>query len=312
MRNKLQKMVNVTKKGRISVIVPLYGQFSIERAIVSVESILSQDISDLEVIISEQGEKKHFPNINGAIHIFSYHRPKSELSDFNPGGIRNKGIINSTGEFVYTNDADIVFTDIRYLSMVKEVIETNQGKVLFRPKMRRLPLSDFATFNKLAEDYGIVGAISRLDFKQKYIVTVDGLPRRVRVFEKDSVYKKTFTAFEEDFQRFIAMENKGREPMFWNENRHCGGMLFRRSQFESVGGYCEDFVNWGCEDSDLQWKFAEKYGIEFFPDRLEVIHLDHPKGYFSPEMWANNEKISAQRRRNGVEAIIKIDRGKNE
>ena len=73
-------------------------------------------------------------------------------------------------------------------------------------------MSDFVTFNQWVKDYGIVEAILRLDFKQKYIVTVDGLPRKVRVFEKDSIYRKTFTAFEEDFQKFIAAENKGREP----------------------------------------------------------------------------------------------------
>ena len=84
--------------------------------------------------------------------------------------------------------------------------------------------------------------------------------------------------------------------------------MFRREQFVSVGGYCEDFVNWGCEDSDLQWKFAEKYGIEFFPDELEVIHLDHPKGYFSPEMWVRNEKIITQRKSEGVESAIRLDK----
>ncbi|MEK6857356.1 MAG: glycosyltransferase family 2 protein, partial [Nanoarchaeota archaeon] len=257
---------------------------------------------------SEQGEEKLFPNIQGVNHIFKYHKPKSELSDFNPGNIRNIGIKNSTGEFIYTNDADIILPDITYLSRAKEFLEANQGKTIFRPKMRRLPIDNFTVFNNWIEQYGIVEAISKLNFEQTYIVTVDGLPRKVRVFEKDSSYKKTFTAFEEDFQKFITGENKGKEPIFWNENRHCGGNMFRREQFVSVGGYCEDFVNWGCEDSDLQWKFAEKYGIEFFPDELEVIHLDHPKGYFSPEMWVRNEKIITQRKSEGVESAIRLDK----
>jgi len=135
-----KNMINTTKNGRISAVVPLYGQFSIERAIVSVKSVLSQDISDLEVIISEQGEEKRFPNIdNDILHIFNHHKPKQGLSDFNPGVVRNIGVINSIGEFVYTNDADIVFTDTRYLSRAKDILEANQGRVLFRPKMRRLP-----------------------------------------------------------------------------------------------------------------------------------------------------------------------------
>lgn len=98
--------------------------------------------------------------------------------------------------------------------------------------------------------------------------------------------------------------------MFWNENRHCGGNLFRMKQFKAVGGYSEEFINWGCEDSDLQWKFSQLYHLQFFPENLEVIHLDHPKGYFSPEMWAKNEEISRRRIEEGLERVIERDRRK--
>ena len=306
-----------TKKGMTSVVIPLYGQFDVARARASVESVLSQGGIDLEVVVSEQGEFPRFPETAGVKHFFSYHKPQTELSDFNPGKVRNLGVLNSTGEFVYTNDADIVFSTIDYLSRAIEILESNRGHVLFRPRMRRLPIGDFTVFYEWVKKQGIIQAISRLDFGQNYIVTIDGAPRKVRVFEKESTYRKTFTAFEEDFQVFSGSNNNGLEPMFWNENRHCGGNLFRREQFDTVGGYCEDFVNWGCEDSDLQWKLSDTYGIGFFPDDFEVIHLDHPKGYFSPEMWSRNEKICALRKIEGVETAIKADRlvyfgGKND
>lgn len=164
-------------------------------------------------------------------------------------------------------------------------------------------------FEKWSNDFGILHAISKLDYKQDNIVTVDGLERKVRIFEKQSSYKKIFTAFEKDFQDFISSGKKGNEPMFWNENRHCGGNLFRRDQFDTVGGYHNGFTVWGCEDSDLQWKFSEKYGIRFFPDELEVIHLDHPKGYFSSEAWARNEELFAKRKEIGIDKIIRMDKG---
>jgi len=81
-------------------------------------------------------------------------------------------------------------------------------------------------------------------------------------------------------------------------------------QFKAVGGYSEEFINWGCEDSDLQWKFSQLYHLQFFPENLEVIHLDHPKGYFSPEMWAKNEEISRRRIEEGLERVIERDRRK--
>jgi glycosyltransferase involved in cell wall biosynthesis len=296
-------------KPELSVVVPVYGQFDIARACVSIQSILSQKGINYEVIVSEQGESPRFPQIPGVKHTFSYHKPRQDLSDFNPGNVRNNAIAIANGEFVYTNDADIIFLDPRYLSKVVQEIRTDQNKVFYRPFMRRLPINEFEEFKKLINEYGIETAISSLDLTQKYIATLNGKKREIRVFEKKSIYPKTFTAFEEDFKSYIADErNKEREPMFWNENRHCGGNLFRKSQFLSVGGYCEDFVNWGCEDSDLQWKFSERYDLLFFPANLEVMHLDHPKGYFSPEMWKRNEEISRERITAGLERTIEKDR----
>jgi len=296
-------------KPELSVVVPVYGQLDIARACVSIQSVLSQKGINYEVIVSEQGESPRFPEIPRVKHTFSYHKPQQDLSDFNPGNVRNNAIAIANGEFIYTNDADIIFLDPEYLSKTVQEIRRDQNRVFYRPFMRRLPIDEFEDFEKIIRERGIETAISSLNLTQEYIATLNGKKRDIRVFEKKSIYPKTFTAFEEDFQSYIADEkNKGREPMFWNENRHCGGNLFRKSQFLSVGGYCEDFVNWGCEDSDLQWKFSEIYDLRFFPANLEVMHLDHPKGYFSPEMWKRNEEISRVRITTGLERTIERDR----
>ena len=129
-------MVNTPE---ISVVVPLYGKFNLARTLVSVQSILSQKDINYEVIVSEQGESPQFSEMPGVKHIFRYHKPRTDLSDFNPGNVRNHAITLATGKYIYTNDADIVFTDTRYLSRAKDILEANQGRVLFRPKMRRLP-----------------------------------------------------------------------------------------------------------------------------------------------------------------------------
>lgn len=294
---------------RISVVFPIYGQFNLARALLSVQSTLAQRDINLEVIISEQGEHPRFPAIEGVRHTFSYHRPLSNLSDFNPGNVRNIGISQSTGEFVYTNDADILFINPHYLAIMIGILSKDSSKVFYRPKMRRLPLDNFEKFEKITREIGVTKAISRLDFFQEYLVTIDGTTRRIKVTKKDTIYQKIFTAFEEDFKLYIVDKTlRGKEPLIWCENRHCGGNLFRREQFDTVGGYSEEFINWGCEDSDLQWKFSQLYDLQFFPEGLEVIHMDHPKNYFNPEMWKQNEAISERRVKNGVDEAIKIDR----
>ena len=298
------------KTPELSVVVPVYGKFDLARAYLSVQSILTQQDVDYEVIVSEQGENPLFPEMVGVKHVFKYHKPQVDLSDFNPGNVRNEAIALATGEFVYTNDADIAFLDRHHFAKSLEVLRKNGRIILQRPYMRRLPLDEFNELERKAKSMGIDKALDSLDLSQDYLATVNGTQRKVRVFEKESIYPKTFTAFEEDFQTYIGdNSNKGKEPMFWNENRHCGGNLFRTKQFRDVGGYSEEFINWGCEDSDLQWKFSEAYDLQFFPEELEVLHLDHPKGYFSPEMWAQNEEISARRKMKGLEKAIEIDGG---
>lgn len=297
------------KTPEVSVVVPVYGQFDLARTSISIESILAQRDINYEVIISEQGENRRFPEIVGVRYVFKYHKPQHDLSDFNPGTVRNKAIAIASGEFVYTNDADIVFLDPYYLANCISAIRENTNRIFSRPFMRRLPIGEFNEFERRVQKLGIDKAVGSLDLSQEYLATLNGKQRKIRIFEKDNIYRKTFTAFEEDFQRYVADEkNKGKEPMFWNENRHCGGNLFRMEQFINVGGYSEEFINWGCEDSDLQWKLSEMYDLQFFPANLEVLHLDHPKGYFSPEMWKRNEEISRRRVKDGILKSIEIDR----
>jgi len=301
--------MDMAKRPELSVVVPVYGEFNLARTCMSVQSILSQQGLDYEVIISEQGESRRFPEMSGVRYAFKYHKPQPDLSDFNPGNVRNEAVALATGEFVYTNDADIVFLEPHYLAKSVEAIRENLDGVLYRPFMRRLPLDEFEEFERKVRVLGMGKAVNSLNLSQEYLATLNGKSRKIRVFEKNSSYPKTFTAFEEDFQSYVGdNKNKGSEPMFWNENRHCGGNLFRMEQFKNIGGYSEEFINWGCEDSDLQWKFHEAYDLQFFPEDLEVMHLDHPKKYFSPEMWARNEEISVRRIKEGLAKAIETDR----
>lgn len=301
----------MSKKVEVSVVIPLYGEFDLDRVVLSVNSIFLQKNIECEVIVSEQGEFPKFPKISNVKYTFKYHKPRSDLSDFNPGNVRNEAIFLANGEFIYTNDADIIFLNNDYLAKCVNYLKENSNKVLYRPFMRRLPLDEFDKFKKMIYEEGFKKTLDSIDLSQNYIATLNKELRKIRTFEKKSVYPKTFVAFEDDFQRYINNKNNlGKEPMFWNENRHCGANLFCIDKFVSVGGYSEDFINWGCEDSDLQWKFSEIYDLEFFPKTFEVLHLDHPKGYFSQKMWANNEETIKKRKKNGLRKTIEEDKNK--
>lgn len=300
----------------ISVIIPIYGSFNIQRILRCIDSIKMQKGVDIEIIVSEQGVARRFPEIEGVKYTFKYHKPQENLSDFNPGEVRNIAILNSTKEYIYTMDADIVFLDPFFLKKLVDVLKKDPNKVLFRPFMRRLPIDNFEEFNNWCKSLGIEEALKKLIKDQTFLVKTSPKYRELKIFEKDSKeadYRKTFTSFIEDYKKYVE-ERLGSDtelnfwPVYWNENRHCGSNFFRRTQFMAVGGYCEQFINWGCEDSDLQWKFRETYKLEFFPPELEVIHMDHSKGYISPKMWGLNEEKSAKRKKEGIKLAIEEDK----
>jgi len=304
------------KQEGISVVIPLYGNFDIDRILMCIDSIKMQEGITKEIVVSEQGTTRRFPKIEGVKHVFTYHKPKAHLSDFNPGKVRNTAILNSTKDYIYTTDADIIFPEVKFLKKLQKTLKKTPNKVLYRPFMRRLPLDNFDDFKKWNDSFGIKRAIRKLIMDQKFLAKTSFRYRKLKIFEKDSKeagYKKTFTSLIEHYKRYVkerlgSDDNLNFWPVYWNENRHCGANFFSRKQFLNVGGYCEKFINWGCEDSDLQWKFRKTYDLEFFPPKLEVIHLDHPKGYVSPKMWALNEKKSAKRKKEGVKSAIKHDK----
>ena len=306
----------MTESNAISVVIPIYGSFDIKRALICIDSIKIQKGVETEIIVSEQGEKRRFPEIEGVIHIFTHHKPQETLSDFDPGEVRNIAILRSTKEFIYTIDADIVFPDSNFLKKALDALKKDPNKVFFRPFMRRLPLNNFEEFCSWYDSLGLEEALKKLIRNQEFLVKTSPEHREIKTFEKDSKeakYRKTFTSLIEDYEKYVK-EGRGSDnnlnfwPVYWNENRHCGSNLFRREQFFNVGGYCQKFIDLGCEDSDLQWKFRETYDLQFFPPELEVIHLDHTKGYLSPEMWALNEKTSSKRKEEGVSLAIEEDK----
>ncbi len=244
-------------------------------------------------------------------YIFTKNLTKREISDFNPGRVRNDGVNISHGEYVYTNDADVLFMNPLFLWNCKRLLEKDEKLSLFRPRMRRLPIENFEIFKKRFEVQGIQNVLDSLHKDNEFLATTDRNTRNLKVFFKNSEdYLKVFTTSIENFEKYVKDDKlKGKEPLIWSENLHCGGNFFRRRHFDKVGGYCVKFINWGCEDSDLQWKLKEIFNLQFFPkiEEFTVLHLDHTKEYFVKENWKKNEQLYALRKKKGILYAIKED-----
>ncbi|MBM4389032.1 MAG: glycosyltransferase [Deltaproteobacteria bacterium] len=303
----------------MSVVFPVYGDFSAERLLLSIEAMRAQKDVEPEVVVVERGttsrlQGKLDPSV---IYRFQPYTPSKEFGDFNQGEVRNDAIAASSGEFIYTNDGDVMFMDEHFLARSREILEQNHDMALYRPPMRRLPLDNFEEFKRRADAKSIREAIASLNLHtNEFLATTDDEPRNVRVAVSNSEGDlRVRTTSEEDFARYTADASlKDNEHVIWSENVHYGGNFLRRWQFERVGGYCERYINWGCEDTDFQWKLRNTFNLQHFPKigKFTVLHLDHEKRYLIPAMVKRNEELFERRRKDGVYLAIKEDRNQKE
>lgn len=73
---------------------------------------------------------------------------------------------------------------------------------------------------------------------------------------------------------------------------HCGAapMFINRSLYEIIGGYCEDYVGWGYEDSDLEHKLKDLgYFVNDFDAGGYHVLDYHNVIRQNASMWNNND-----------------------
>lgn len=291
----------------VSVIIPFYGTANSQRLELVTEAILKQKGVDADLIVAGLNQAKRIGGNDDLENL-----PKENVSDsVKMGRIINNGLRLAKGEFTYITDADILLHNKNYLErLVHEVISDRAS--LKRPPMRRLLLQDFEWFYQNASLKGLEDSVNKLDFSQDYVVKPKGTTRPLRVFPKfENGKQKIFIASESDFQDYISSkDNQGKEPAFFNQDRHCGAVFSLTEELVKVGGYHEGFVSWGVWDADIQWKLEKQTGIRLIPyqKEFEVIHLDHLKGYFSRSKWEHDKTLQEMRRSIGARECIRKDK----
>ena len=290
----------------VSVIVPFYGTAQSQRLELVAESILSQKGVDVDFVVA--GLK--VATRAGDIFDLLRHPKESVPEIVRTGAVINNGLRLATGYFTYVTDADILLPNQHYLEgLVQESFIT--GMSLKRPPMRRLLIQDFDWFYSMHSSKGLENSIASLDTSQEYVVKPIDVERPMGVFPKfENGRHKVFIATESDFQEYFSNEeNKGSEPRYFNQDRHCGAVFAPTKALINIGGYHEGFIGWGVWDADAQWKLENQTGMKLTPNRKEfsVIHLDHEKGYFSKSKWEHDRRLQESRRILGFEACARED-----
>jgi len=291
----------------VSLVIPFYGITQFQRLNLVAESVLSQKGVKLEFIVAGlEGATK----INDVSELLEH--PIEEVPEIiRIGAVINNGIRLATGDFIYISDADILFPNSHYLERLVQELNLGNGTSLKRPPMKRLLIKDFDWFYSIAISQGLNQSLRELDFAEDYVVKPIGTKRVMRVFPKvENGKEKVFIASEDEFNEYVSdKSNKGSEPRYFNQDRHCGTVFASTEEIVNVGGYHEGFISWGVWDADVQWKLENQTGMKPIPNgkEFEVIHLDHEKGYFSKLKWEYDRKLQEKRRELGFEACVEED-----
>lgn len=120
---------------KFSIIIPIYNA---ERHLhACLDSILSQDFKDYEVLLIDDGSNDNSPNIcdkisSENIKFSTIHKENSGASD-----CRNIGILNAKGEYILFLDSDDTFTP-NILSTIDDIIKCKQELHLYVGKFNYL------------------------------------------------------------------------------------------------------------------------------------------------------------------------------
>ena len=298
--------------GLVSVIFPVYGNFDIEKLLISVDSVKRQKEVDFEIVVSEVNKEPRLKGLldPGINYVFNKTDPEEQLKGFNQGRVRNLGVKSSSGEYVYHNEADIIFESPFFLKECKVLMDLNPFSSYACPHKKRIILDNVELFKKKAREEGLNKALNALSHNNNFFTVMDGIPRYFKIIN-ENYWLSSYAIIARNKSELNKKANEALQNPKVQEgfelSLHFGGILFRRRDFDLLGGFSERFFRWGSVDLDFHWKLDQCFCFESFPKKKDfvVIHMDHLRGYFSEETFAENERIRSLREKSGiVKAVI--------
>ncbi|MFD0558173.1 glycosyl transferase family 2 [Stackebrandtia endophytica] len=278
---------------QVSVIIPLYGDHAGRYTVPAVARAWLEQSVEVEVIVATAGDLP-LPALPDT-HRMRVVRADESLNA--PGLLRNEGVGHATSEWLYLTDSDVAPLDTDFL---RQAVELAADGAFVQPTMLRLvgaPPPGHLSQWRIDRD-GQTRSFCHV------ATGTDGLLRPVpgERYGWDEgapmVEPPPGHGYEEDSPGLDL------RPMF-----HWGSIFLRRELFDRLGGYCDRYLGWGCEDEDLLMKIAGS-GPRLLAWRdaahLEMIHFEHSRPY-SDEFEVNLE-LFRRRRSLGVEAMIAQDR----
>ena len=266
---------------KVSVVFSVYG-FEPDIKVKSIcNSIKKQSIS-CDIILAEQSIKENQNTIRFCEEnqIKYTHSVPNILANgnflFNPGRARNACLKALNTEYIYFSDCDIYFEDTCYLEKLLNYSINHPDIALIRPKIKRLSaesIHDFINHHQPCSYQLDMIENCYINYNKDEDTFSSSYP-----YERYSlIHNILHVSPSKEFQANIYNPLHFQEFQ-WSVLSHFGGLFCAQETFRNIGGYTEDYITWGMEDTDIQWKFDNYSGIQLIDNVIpkhSLIHLEH-------------------------------------
>jgi hypothetical protein len=281
----------------VSVLLTVYGDERRHTPLPTVvDAWLGQDI-DCEVVVATDAGTRIDPALvaraGGGLRVVSSDDPTADR-----GLLGNLAAGAARSEWLYITDVDVVPLSRGYLG--DAIAAAKPDRELIQPRMLRLigPQPAGRPWEwRLPADAGSVCFVST------------GPDGELVTHPDESVFVWT------DFDGQLWVDPPAEVPSFFADEfrrrpaLHWGAVLVQSAVFAEVGGYCERYPGWGCEDEDLLEKLTSRgpslRAWAEHPDLL-CLHFEHPPARDTPE-YAANRALLERRRALGPDVMIAED-----
>jgi len=279
---------------QVSVVLPLFGDHRAAQALPAVcRAWLGQEVPCEVVIAVAAGTA--LPALGDGAGDDRIRIVPADRGSISPGPLRNLAVSAARAPVLYLSDADVAPLGADFLG---RALGLREDRAVIQPWMYRLVNpADAAKAEVFAPPDG--GRACHVSTDADGRLTPVGGERFTWLGSELMVV---------DPPSGVGWAEEGRP---WRPSPfHWGGILVGREAFDAVGGYCDRYLGWGCEDDDLIAKLEGRAGIVRawkVARRLTCLHFEHPRAHTFTHV-RDNQAILAERLAAGIDAMIEEDR----
>ncbi len=298
------------RESQVTVIIPVFGD-AYENVLQPVLRSAAAQTCAAEVILADASEHPAYRRICGLFppvtrYLRMHTRCDFDLRPFNPAWLRNAAAAKASTRYMYFSDADVCFLGRSFLSDLLEWTRRTGTRVAHFPPIIRVfgEACDIQYENP-------VGSTARPQERPLFFRSSEGKLFPLTEGEVRSGDGRYVTS-QSSWRWFREKRYRGRgyENHVWRSPFHYGGLLVDKECFDEVGGYCEDFFGWGCEDKDILWKLKTHYPCLDLSEssRVQLAHFEHQRPHFNRLSYERNAFLHQLRCGLGIDAAIARDR----